>query len=742
MSLDASASLILDRAKVQDTTSVFVLGCYSKRVTFHSQQQRALNLIWALFHKGKLHEASKVAIIGAGLAGITAAVAAKTKGCDVTLYERSEDIMHIQRGNFTRYIHPNIYDWPREGCQENQTDLPFLNWCSGVTDQVVNQIEQEWDVLKQRIDLRFGQSVNAISEEGNLARVSVVDPFSDDAFDCVIVAAGFGLESSIAYIPKHSYWDSDSLHQQVNSGTSQREILLSGCGDGGLIDFLRLSIRDFRHESFTNEFLNDESLKDVKDKLIEIEGRIPSIMTDKSRFINDEYKSLNIPPEILKKLKRRVRNDTKVKLVGNSLTPFLPNASILNRFAVFLLSKIGKVHYEPGEVISAEANGNNYTIHLKKNDTNTVKKDFDQVILRHGPNPVVNNLVSRSGVGNDYDHETAKRLWEDGFYPARRIHDLSPQQKAEGLMKSLEERLKKTRNLIHTGVFISGTLLDPMFLVTYTGELNRNLRKMEDWQGYPIAFKKMRAFAQSSSGAIRFKIGRKAKPSGTLAVGAMIFNDDKKRSFGTLGCFVSLPNGMTGFLSTNHVLMGQHRFNGKNDDSETDKKIMAIDQMNGVHYEIGSVYRFVPMTYFNGKSISVNVMDAAIAKLNSGVAFSPFFTVYGEVLNVTEAAEPLPDISVYKMGAASGLTQGRIVGVSGRFTMLEKDRKLVFNDVFLVEGLSTEDFSSVGDSGAMVFDKKGNAYGIIVASSGGMTIVCPIKPILESLECRLYASGM
>ena len=61
--------LILDRASIPSMSDVYLLGCFASNVTFHSQQRRAFNLIWALFEEGRLSSGKKTAVVGGGLAG-------------------------------------------------------------------------------------------------------------------------------------------------------------------------------------------------------------------------------------------------------------------------------------------------------------------------------------------------------------------------------------------------------------------------------------------------------------------------------------------------------------------------------------------------------------------------------------------------------------------------------------------------------------------------------------------------
>jgi hypothetical protein len=746
MNEDASAALILERAAVPNKNHVFVLGCYAKRVTFHSQQNRALNLVWALFHEGKIKRQSKIAIVGAGLAGITGAVAANSKGGIVDLYEASDEIMHIQRGNWTRYIHPNIYDWPKSGCDKDLTDLPFLNWSAGVTDNVVGQIEAEWNKLREGINFKTQHKVTSISEANGKPRVTVIDPFSDEAYDCIIVAAGFGKEKTMDYIKPRSYWSSDDLHQNMTSDETPQNFLISGCGDGGLIDALRLSIKNFRHDLFTKEFLEDNSLTELNKKLIEIENKIPDIQTDISRFIFDEYKKLNIPSDLLKKIKKNVRSDTKVTLIGTSATPFIPNSSLLNRFAVFLLQQIGKVSYREARLVKAESNKLNYNVTLACVENAQIELPFDQVVLRHGPKPVINNLVtSEPDKKGETDSLTAGKLWPDNFYPLPPKPLLTKFQVAEEHRSSLLDRVKKSKNLTEIGVAIGGTQENPLYIVTYRGELKTGFINLENWEGIPVVWHEAPTFMSSMSITIKMRSSFKAKFDGKLEIGAPIRNKTAKGGIGTLGCFVSFPNGRTGILSTNHVLLGNLKSNLREASFEINQTdiITTVDRDTQTDYEIASLYKAIPVIHITenekSKSILTNVSDAAVAKLNPGIAFSPLFNVFERELNITEVGDPIPGINVYKLGASSGITEGKISSVYGTYSIVGNGKRVIFKDAILVEG-EKQHFSTDGDSGALVFDNTGTAYGIVMACSGKLTLVCPLKPILDSLECRLYAT--
>ena len=118
MPVDPIAEKILEQSYVLGSINTYILGCTDKRVTYNTQQTRAFNLIWALFDTEKIKKKSNVAVVGGGLAGMTAAAALNMMGCKVTLYHDKRALMNIQKDNIRRYIHPNIYDWPKPGCEE------------------------------------------------------------------------------------------------------------------------------------------------------------------------------------------------------------------------------------------------------------------------------------------------------------------------------------------------------------------------------------------------------------------------------------------------------------------------------------------------------------------------------------------------------------------------------------------------------------------------------------------------
>ncbi len=120
--------------------SVYLVGSFARHVTIYSQQVRAINLIDALCRTGQIGRSTSVIVVGAGVAGLTAAAAALVRGASVTLVEQGTDLSPIQSEAGARYLHPHIYDWPLQAVQGSRAGLPLLDWEAGPGSQRFRRI--------------------------------------------------------------------------------------------------------------------------------------------------------------------------------------------------------------------------------------------------------------------------------------------------------------------------------------------------------------------------------------------------------------------------------------------------------------------------------------------------------------------------------------------------------------------------------------------------------------------------
>ncbi|HEX5753185.1 MAG TPA: FAD-dependent oxidoreductase [Archangium sp.] len=394
MTHSISPENVIQHMEVPGERGLFVVGCFEKRVTLLSQQVRALNIVFALHQNKRLKAGSKVAVIGGGVAGMTAAAAAARLGCDVTLLEKKNALLYILRGNTTRLIHPHVYDWPLEGAEREDAALPLLSWKAGLASGVVKQLENAWAALPERSKIAAIFNVESIhiEMEGNRAgqrlitwniSSSTTSSHEEDSFDVVLLTVGFGLERKVDGIQWSSYWDNDRLNQPVRGSSSER-YLISGCGDGGLVDLLRIRLDEFRHERVLKEFLSASSLGPLKTRLLEIEEQARQLDDEaaSSAHIVKQYKELPYLDELDEKIGSRLRGDTTAVLNGLGTRPLTLQSSILNRLLVSrLLFRFG-VHYRPGR-FKSQKQGEQYEVRF-----DTGKPEiFNHIICRHGPHP-------------------------------------------------------------------------------------------------------------------------------------------------------------------------------------------------------------------------------------------------------------------------------------------------------------------------------------------------------------------
>src|SRR5690242_5208705 len=137
----------LDYCAVPEYPGVYLLGCFARHVTIYSQQIRAINLIDSLCRTGQLGKGSSVAVVGGGVAGLTAAAAALVRGANVTVIEQSFDLCPIQSEAGERYLHPHIYDWPLGENKDGAAGLPLLDWDAQSAEKVFKRIKEGWDTV-------------------------------------------------------------------------------------------------------------------------------------------------------------------------------------------------------------------------------------------------------------------------------------------------------------------------------------------------------------------------------------------------------------------------------------------------------------------------------------------------------------------------------------------------------------------------------------------------------------------
>jgi hypothetical protein len=349
-------------------------------VTFHSQQRRAFNLVWSLAETKQIANEASIGVVGAGLTGLTVAAAAGMLGCSVTLLESGQLPFHEQRGNATRFIHPNILDWPRPGALNRHTQLPYLNWSANNCDTVIREVEAQWKTIPN-VKFKPLRTVSSIESKADGARVTISVPFDQESFDCVIVCVGFGKERTFADFPGTTYWQNDELHQVADN----RRFLITGTGDGGLIDLMRLVITDFQHGQIWETVAAHPPLQEIAKEILEADDEARQAgESDAASTLMAAYTQLKLEDRFPDSLRKSVRHNAQVTLNGSAKTPFQLSASILNRVLTYGLLRWHAIEYIDGRLVSKKSRS-------KKNEVifdriaQPRSKIFDRVIVRHGP---------------------------------------------------------------------------------------------------------------------------------------------------------------------------------------------------------------------------------------------------------------------------------------------------------------------------------------------------------------------
>jgi CheY-like chemotaxis protein len=389
---------------------IYVIGSFEQRVTLYSQQVRALNLAYALFEQGVLRAGSKVVVIGGGVAGVTAAAGLAQLGAKVRLVEHTDVLLPLQKACRTRWVHPHIYDWPDPDSEDPKAHLPLLPWTAGYAHDVASELEQALERVSQRTKNIRITLLAQIQElrGGALPRLWMqgtspsgqTDFLAGQAFDAVIIAVGFGLESGSADLPMSSYWRNDDLDQPVlTPQVHPVSHLVSGNGDGGIIDVLRLRLREFRLEALHKNLLNlfaPAELERIRSKVREYEAAAEN--QDDDWLWTQYVELLSFPDEVQNllrsKLQPLLRGDTKVWL-ASARAPITFRSAILNRLWVALLVKYDtSLKAVRSRTIRVTKQGATTTVTFESpTAAGTAPTIYDRVIVRHGPKPALGGAL-------------------------------------------------------------------------------------------------------------------------------------------------------------------------------------------------------------------------------------------------------------------------------------------------------------------------------------------------------------
>lgn len=769
---ESMAGRILERMVIPEHGKTYAIGAGAKRLTFLSQQQRALNLLWALKVTNQLPDGARAAVVGGGLAGITAATAAHLLGAKVTLLERKAEILHLQRGTHQRFIQPNIYDWPDPGTENPMTDLPFFNWGAGMASTIVETIVRQWVKFSGSIKELLNHDVLRIRAQDNgavwLRAEGPSGPQSgpgiyQDTFDVVILAVGFGLERQAETLPFLSYWENDNLARPVMRGPLPRHYVVSGCGDGGLIDALRLRIRDFDHGQFVYKLLQLPGIEDIKARLREIDleaARLPaagSTTADRQGdYIWAQYEALlsGRHDDLRDLFRPLLRNDTVVYLNGPQASPFTLNSALLNRLAVFLLLQHGGLRYRAGRMqVLGGSPIDHVRVAFSREGYPPEELVVHDVVVRHGPSSAIERLlprdvVARLGDASAVDDFTRTRQYPPDFWSSSESiladlrRDVMMKYAAANFPEALSRLLQPssghslTLELTERGV---------TYVVTDRSDTPAAARRSE-FELIPVEYRTLPAppAAEPIEPPAAPAPPTPRPPEFVVPCGVGIAGESLWRrpgalrrlpGTGTLGCFVRLSSQAIALLTSTSAIV---------DAAQVGEPIVmpaagARRIATVVHLE--RPVASPPGATLTSGTVVKNRFDAALAEMAPGVGVTTQF-VSGGARPIEKVGQADIGDVVFKVGLGSGFTRGRIIERWVLVDIYNQDGPCWFEDAFAIESFGGPPFVAPGDAGAVIVrERDGAALGVLLGGSDRTTFACPMQPILDRFGCTLLEPG-
>ncbi len=378
---------------------VFAIGPFGGRVSFASQQRRALNTVWALEQDGCIAAGSKVAVLGGGLAGVTAATALAARKCIVHLFESEQRILSVQQDTNHRFVHPTINFWPEMDLSPT-TKFPFLDWHADKCSRIIDVLHDEWRLhFKKYITKTYLKSeVKKIETEDGLPFVVCAPggdaPERSGPYKAVIMAMGFGRERSVKGLPFVSYWDRDELVDAEGSAPTKT---VSGVGDGGLIDALRVVHREFRGGRLSLDLIEALMQTGIPNLLKSAEKAVRNKAGTDREIAAVEYQKCyqqileDMPPVALEPLNRSLRDDLNepVMMLGGTSTPYSLTAAPIHKLML--------AHAISREVIEyKQANLADGPVLMVGGVKASLAKPC---IVRHGPDPDLGGLLDKAQIG-------------------------------------------------------------------------------------------------------------------------------------------------------------------------------------------------------------------------------------------------------------------------------------------------------------------------------------------------------
>jgi len=260
------ARLMVEEAWSSDHERIFsATGFARENISILHQQVRCANLAWALRHTKTIRRGDVVAIVGGSFSGLMLACSlAIADDIIVYIFEKDKRLLNRFLDKSHRYLSPNLNSRYLGVRFDPAHSAPFyspaiFSWKSAAASEVAHQwLENferyrrvlpifsfsEWEVRPEDIQ-PHEQRIRIDLKRPEKSHLQAVEA------DLLIDATGFGEEANPRHVADYSYWEAG--HRLIYDHLPREcTVLVSGCGDSGIVEALHYTIKGFRHEFVEN----------------------------------------------------------------------------------------------------------------------------------------------------------------------------------------------------------------------------------------------------------------------------------------------------------------------------------------------------------------------------------------------------------------------------------------------------------------------------------------------------------
>lgn len=260
--LEALAERMIAEASSSKSPRILSSNGFSRSsISILHQQMRCTNLAWALKFTGRIKTGDVIGIVGGSFSGLMlASTLAMSNDVIVYIFEKEGRLMQRFLDKSHRFIAPNLNSrsldaafHPTLGGQFY--DPPLFKWEGDAASTVAVDWRNEFKTLVAKLPVFcfLGREVTAQHITATQRSVTIqFDPLENGMavrpikLHWMIDATGFGPESNPFKLDDYSYWESG--HRLIYDYLKPKaRVLVSGCGDSGVIEVMHYALREFSH---------------------------------------------------------------------------------------------------------------------------------------------------------------------------------------------------------------------------------------------------------------------------------------------------------------------------------------------------------------------------------------------------------------------------------------------------------------------------------------------------------------